>query len=211
MTEEENKIVQIEYTVVLFYRYAYLANPLEFAKDVDSLCHNHAATHEILGRILVSEEGLNGTLAAFRKEHLERLIHEITIEYPQFSNVDWKYSTGQGTTLPFSDLHIKHVKQLIGSGLKGKFIDEMVSFDEYSYGGLSERCTGKHLSPKEFHNSLITDNQCKEPSIIIDVRNKFEYDIGHFQSARTLGTNTYSESFDALQKMLLDDLKADKK
>ena len=211
MTEEEDKTLLKEYTVVLFYRYAHLANPLEFIEFVGSLCRNNEGTSTILGRILVAKEGLNGTLAAFRKDYLESLIQEIAINYPQFSSVDWKYSTGQGAALPFSDLHIKHVRQLIGSGLKGKCVDEMMYFDEDSYGGISENCTGKHLSPRDFHDALIAENQGGKAPIIIDVRNKFEYEIGHFQCARTLGTNTYSESFDAMQKMLVDDVEADRR
>ena len=209
MTGEDDRATLEEYTVVLFYRYAHIADPQEFVMFLESLCSNSKGT--LLGRILVAEEGLNGTLAAFEREHLETLIHDIATKYPQFSKVDWKYSIGQGTVLPFSDLHIRCAKKLLGSGLKGRCVDEMISFSEHSYGGLSEKCTGRHLSPKDFHESLMVDSQNEKTPIIIDVRNKFEYAIGHFQSARSLDTNTYSESFDALQKLLLDDLKADKK
>ena len=211
MTEKgsQHQLEKRNYNVVLFYKYAYLADPLKFIDFVGTLCRR-SDDIQILGRILVAEEGINGTLSAFQRVHLDYVIQQIAFKYPQFSNVDWKFSNGKGLQLPFGDLHLRHVKQLIGGGLKGKLVDEMISFDECTIGGLSETCTGKHLSPREFHDSLISSHQEEEP-IVIDVRNKFEYEIGHFRQAMTLDTNTYSESYDSLQQMLVNDLKADKK
>lgn len=37
--------------------------------------------------------------------------------------------------------------------------------------------------------------------MIVDIRNQYEYDIGHFQNARNLETFTYSETWSSLDKL----------
>jgi UPF0176 protein len=71
----------------------------------------------------------------------------------------------------------------------------------YSYhcykGGVEG--TGVHLTPSEFHEALGRDD-----GICIDVRNGFEYDVGHFKNALNLNTYTYSETWSALDNVLKD-------
>lgn len=60
--------------------------------------------------------------------------------------------------------------------------------------------TGTHLEPEEFHEALQKD----ENAIVLDIRNEFEYDIGHFKGATNLKTFTYSETWSAMEKALED-------
>src|SRR5699024_12135324 len=41
-----------------------------------------------------------------------------------------------------------------------------------------KQLTGEYLSPKEFKEALLSDD-----TIVIDARNDYEYDLGHFRGA----------------------------
>ena len=217
--------------VVLFYKYF-------LTKDFP-LLHQHAAYYEpriveflkslcqrlrLKGRVLLSVEGVNGTLSAANTEVLEQYIQEMeqfellrdcgvpndggrhassTVEptpltdnhhhqqqqqqeqqqqqqqhYEHlFQDIDWKKSsissntnTNHNHTLPepFPDLKISIVKEIISSG-GGVQVDELLQHG------------GEHLEPKEFHRVL----QENPNVVLIDVRNAFECDIGHFVNPHT--------------------------
>jgi predicted sulfurtransferase len=57
---------------------------------------------------------------------------------------------------------------------------------------------GTHLSPSEFHQTILQNDNV----LLIDARNRFEYDVGHFVNPQTLDKATNPEtavfsSFDA--------------
>lgn len=189
--------------VVLFYKYFvsswcpdvfsgnaewYVDRLEEFQRN---LCHELGCQ----GRILLSVEGINGTLSGANEKviknyissmksfHLQRdcgLPPELNDCCPSsttaaantedernflFRDVDWKESSVEdGILEPFPDLKISVVKEIVSTGGQVKVNDIP--------GG-----TGKHLSPKEFHQALISN---EKPVVVIDVRNTFEHDIGHF-------------------------------
>jgi predicted sulfurtransferase len=88
-----------------------------------------------------------------------------------FSDIDWKESSTQNaknqersqTIEPFPDLKVSVVTEIIASGSK-------VSAKDVANHG------GTHLSPREFHKVLIENPD----AVLVDVRNTFEYNIGHF-------------------------------
>lgn len=178
------------YKVVLFYRYAVV-------EDVELLIGSLMKTCSglgLLGRILVSSEGINGTLAG-SFDSIDRF-DVIIRQDDRFRAIDLKYSTGSGENLPFIDLSVRRVDEIISCGQGARqFIDSNITFDPDSFGGIQG--TGIHLSPEEFHVGV----QSKE-SIVLDIRNKFEYDIGHFEKAVGLDTFQYAETFDTLDNIL---------
>ena len=92
-------------------------------------------------------------------------------EHCLFRNVDWKKSTcsvSNNLPEPFPDLKVSVVKEIISSG-------NTVHVDEITRYG------GKHLDPTEFHRTLQQDPNV----VLIDVRNTFECDIGHFVNPHT--------------------------
>jgi predicted sulfurtransferase len=70
---------------------------------------------------------------------------------------------------PFPDLKISIVKELVSTG-------GAVSVDDITQFG------GTHLTPEQFHRKLVgaAAGQREKEVVLIDVRNTFEYDIGHF-------------------------------
>lgn len=92
-----------------------------------------------------------------------------TSEY-LFQGINWKLSTvadasPESTTClePFPDLKVNVVQEIISTG-------GLISAHDVTFHA------GKHLSPAEFHQCIL-DNP---DAVLIDVRNTFEHDIGHF-------------------------------
>ena len=178
-----------DYTIALFYRYVLIAEPAELVEQLKEKCQRFG----LLGRILVSREGVNGTLAG-GVAAVNTFVEELSAD-PRFANIDWKFTNDRGDSLPFLGLSIRVVDEIIASGRAGSFINSNISFNDATYGGISG--TGTHLTPTEFHNAL-----ARNDGIILDIRNEFEFDIGHFKGSRNLKTFNYAETFDALDQVL---------
>lgn len=150
---------------------------------------------QLKGRILVASEGINGTLAGFDGSVA------MFIEYMQrvderYHLIDWKFSTGIGDDLPFVDLFISSVNEIVSCGREKDFIKKHVSYDPDSFGGITGG--GVHLTPVEFHQQI----QSTANPVVIDIRNRFEYDVGHFKDSISVDTNVYSETWKALDSIV---------
>jgi predicted sulfurtransferase len=186
-------------TVVLFYKYfppslfPLLNKYLDFyekklAQHQKELCNKLY----LKGRILLASEGVNGTLSANSSERVreyistmenleiieafgipddEHLPNSFEAEF-LFRGIDWKESsTGRGILEPFPDLKISIVKEIISTG------GSVSVQDVVDHGG-------KHLTPQQFHETL-SQGFGSDDVVLIDVRNTFEHDIGHFINPRT--------------------------
>lgn len=175
--------------VSLFYRYAHLEQLEEIIAAINGICRRL----QLLGRCLVSFEGVNGTMAGspsalFAFESIMRFMD------PSFVHMDIKYS--YTNSLPFKTLSVRIVDELIAPGSrKGAIIKDHVKFDE-SYGGLDG--TGFHLIPRDFHSQVLQLLNDDSQGLLLDIRNLFESDIGRFQGSKSLDTYYYSESWDAI-------------
>ena len=185
---------------MLFYRYAQLQELDGIIADWTQYCNNFG----ILGRCLVASEGINGTFAGFG-DTIQALIRYIRNYDERFNLIDFKLSSGVGSTLPFPQLSIYQTKEIISLGNFKDYINSYVSYDDSSFGGLAQ--TGIHLEPIEFHDRI--KNMDNDKSILIDVRNKFETDIGTFKNAVPVDTYYYSETWDSLDKIVGDDQNKD--
>jgi predicted sulfurtransferase len=185
------------YKIVLFYKYVSVPCVDTRKEWFLGLCNKL----ELLGRVLVATEGINGTVAG-PGSSIDKFVAECSLI---FENVDWKVSSASGSRLPFNDLHIKLVPELIGCGEQKQRIDKQVSFDVSLFGGLSG--TGVHLTPQQFHEAL---NKNENDKLLLDIRNEFEYDIGRFRGAASLRTNTYAETWQALDSIFEDTATVDK-
>jgi UPF0176 protein len=177
--------------VVLFYRYF---TEQEFdVEQLQSFCHDICAEYGLKGRLLLATEGINGTVSAIDRTQLQQFIAAME-QYEQpvgsgqrpFDPIDWKISfttaqqqiataTGEGVDAPsndiepFPDLKIRIVSEIISTG-------GSVSVHDIPTHG------GTHLSPQEFHEALTQQQHgtTNDDVVLIDVRNTFEHDIGHF-------------------------------
>ena len=187
-----------EKSVVLFYKYFVPSDTPKVVKDhgehyakqlerfSKEICHKLS----LKGRLLISTQGINGTVSANSDETLQEYIdamrqwdvledcplpsemskddvasHTSSSSKP-FEYVDWK--TSQSSVEPFPDLKISRVKELVSTG--GSISVESLTPDQQ----------GKHLTPQEFHQVLEQQSDKNKPVVLVDVRNTFEHEIGHF-------------------------------
>ena len=146
----------MEYRVLLYYNYTKIENPEQFAKEHLALCKSLG----LKGRILVAEEGINGTASG-------------TIEATQ-QYMDWMHNDER-----FKDTWFK-IDESEGHAFRKMFVrprKELVALNlEEDVDPL--RLTGEYLDPKAFKEALLD-----EDTIVLDARNDYEYDLGHFRGA----------------------------
>lgn len=146
----------MDYRVLLYYKYTTIEEPEEFRRQHLGFCKDLG----LKGRILVSEEGMNGTVSG-------------TIEATQ------KYMDAMHADERFSDMIFK-IDPAEGHAFKKMFVryrPEIVSLNLEDDVDPNET-TGKYLDPKEFREALLDEN-----TVVIDARNDYEYDLGHFRGA----------------------------
>ncbi|MGG3572901.1 rhodanese-related sulfurtransferase [Bacillus gobiensis] len=156
----------MEYRVLLYYKYVPIEDPEQFAIDHLEFCKELG----LLGRILVSEEGINGTVSG-TVEQTEKYMQALG-EDPRFADTVFKVDEASGHA--FKKMHVRHKKELVNLSLE----DDVNPLE----------ITGKHLSPKEFY-----ENMQQEDTVVIDARNDYEYDLGHFRGAIRPDIKTFRE------------------
>jgi len=158
-----------------FYRYANIENPKEFR---DKLYGEWSAL-DCFGRIYVAREGINAQMNV-PEHNLENFLKQLNF-IPELADVPIKYAlVDNGKS--FYKLTIKVRPKIVADGLNNDTYD------------LSK--VGKHLSALEFHELA------GEPeTLVIDMRNHYESEIGRFQNAVCPDADTFR---DAIQIVIRD-------
>ena len=165
-----------ERLTISFYQYAQLGNPVVF--------RNHLFIHwndlDVLGRIYVANEGINAQLSvpaenfeAFKK-HLDSISFLKDVRLNIAIEQDNK---------SFLKLKVKVRKKILADGLND------ATFDVTN--------KGIHVNAEKF-NELIEDPN----TILVDMRNHYESEIGHFKNAITPDVDTFRDSLDIIEKDL---------
>lgn len=157
---------KLDYQVLLYYKYIEIDDPQAFRDQHFEFCSSLG----LKGRILVATEGINGTVSG-TVEQTEKYM-EFMRSDARFSDMVFKMEKSEGHA--FKKLKIKVKPEIVNLSL-----DEDLNPNEI---------TGKHLSPKEFLETLKQDDV-----IILDARNTYEYDLGHFRGAIRPDIETFRE------------------
>lgn len=168
---------------ISFYKYHYLDNPQEFR---DSIYHDWF-TLNCFGRIYVAREGINAQMSV--PEHQFNDFLDTLNKYEILKGIPIKYAV-EDNGKSFYKLTIKVRPRLVADGL-----------DEGAYDVTN---VGKHLSGIEFHELA-----AKKDSVVVDMRNYYESEIGHFEGAICPEADTFREELEIVTNLLQD--KKDKK
>ncbi|SFE82357.1 oxygen-dependent tRNA uridine(34) hydroxylase TrhO [Alteribacillus iranensis] len=144
------------YRVLLYYYYTPLEDPETFAADHLDYCKDLG----LKGRILVATEGINGTVSG-TVEQTEQYMKDMKND-PRFSDIVFKIDEAEGHA--FKKMHVRHRPELVTLRLEDDIDPNEI--------------TGEYLSPKEFRDALL-----REDTVVLDARNDYEYDLGHFRGA----------------------------
>jgi predicted sulfurtransferase len=152
-------------SLVLFYQYVEpMWTPAEHKKAL-SFVINHGKEHKITGRGRCAAEGLNCTLTG-TPGNLRAFCEGLRKWNPLFLETDFKFTDGLNPHERFKALTIRKTEELVAYGLNG---------DDAVRPSL-ESNTAKHVEAHKFHKMME-----KPDTVIIDVRNRYENEIGHFQ------------------------------
>lgn len=168
---------------ISFYKYHYLENPQEFR---DNLYREWFAL-DCFGRIYIAREGINAQMSV-PEQHFDAFMktfgkHEILKDIPV------KYAV-EDNGKSFYKLTIKVRPKLVADGL-----------DDGAYDVTN---VGKHLTGLEFHELA-----GKEDTLVVDMRNFYESEIGHFEGALCPQADTFREELEIVTSLL--EKKKDKK
>ena len=145
------------FEVILYYNFSPIKEVERFNKQHKKFCHGLG----IKGRIYISHEGINGTVAGTSKQ---------IDAYKQFlwslsGFEDTEFKQDQSEYIPFAKLICK-------------VREEIVSLHVH---GIDPNTGGTHLEPDKWRQAM----ESEEDYVMIDVRNNYESKVGHFKDALT--------------------------
>ena len=161
-----------------FYAYAKIENPQQFRNDL-FIAWNAL---DALGRTYVAKEGINAQMSV-PAENIEAF-RETLEAYDFMKNIRLNVAV-EHDDHSFLKLTVKVRDKIVADGLN----DE--TFDVTNIG--------VHLKAKEFNQILENPD-----TIVVDFRNHYESEIGHFKGAITPDVETFRESLPIINEQLKD-------
>lgn len=145
-----------KYRVLLYYKYVKIEEHETYAKLHLKFCRSLG----VKGRILIAEEGINGTLSG-TPEQTDAYIYAMRMDQ-RFTDMAFKIDEVEQHA--FKKLFVRPRSEIVTMDLENDLDPNQI--------------TGKRLKPKQFLEAMKDENV-----LLIDVRNDYEYDIGHFKNA----------------------------
>jgi UPF0176 protein len=167
-----------------FYTYAHIDNPQLFR----DFLFIHWNKLEVLGRIYVSFEGINAQLSVPAKKFDLFKSHLDSVDF--LNGIRLNIAIEQYNK-SFLKLKIKVRQKIVADGLDDSTFDVT-------------NC-GVHVNAETF-NKLVQDPD----TLLVDMRNHYESEIGHFEGAITPDVDTFRQSLTLIEKDL-EAHKSDKK
>lgn len=151
------------YLALAYYLFASIEDPHSEIKRHKKYFENQ----DVTGRIYFSEEGVNAQLSG-ELSQIEAYMAWLR-EDPRFAGV--RFNVHPASENIFPRMTIKYRKQLVA-------LDQRVEIGE----------GGEHVSPEKWKEMLESGEY-----LILDVRNQYEWEIGHFEGAELPSLQTFRE------------------
>lgn len=158
----------IKYQTLLYYCYSKIEEAEQFASDHLQFCKSL----NLFGRIIVADEGLNGTVSG-TDESCKMYMDTLHAD-PRFAKIDFKVDDVEEPS--FIKMHCRYKAEIVFSGLR----DPSVINPEIK--------TGIHLEPQDFVKMKDDDDV-----VIVDVRSNYEHSIGRFKNAITFDIENFRD------------------
>ncbi|HIW33463.1 MAG TPA: rhodanese-related sulfurtransferase [Candidatus Paenibacillus intestinavium] len=146
----------MDYRILLYYHYTAIEDSELFAKEHLAFCKSL----ELKGRILVAYEGINGTVSGTVEQTNAYMAYMNA--HPLFQGMVFKIDESE--THAFKKMHVRSRPELVNLSLE----DDINPLE----------VTGRYVAPADFYEEMQQEN-----TIVIDARNTYEYDVGHFDGA----------------------------
>ena len=170
---------ETEYRItVSFYQYFFIENTQAFRDDL----YKGLSALNVFGRIYIATEGINAQISV--PESNFDAFKKFLFQYPSLDGIRLnKAVDNDGKS--FWVLKIKIREKIVADGI----VDP--SFNMAN--------KGKYVNASEF-NHLTTDPN----TLIVDMRNHYEYEVGHFENAIEVPSDTFREQLPMAANMLQD-------
>ena len=152
------------YYILGFYKFKKIYK----IKNNKKKLQTHFINNSIRGTIILSSEGINGTLSG-KKQKLKLAINKIKKSF-KFKNFD-SFNISKSKFQPFHRSKVKIKKEVVPMGFK-----------------IKKRNLKNHVDPLKW-NKLINNKE----TFLIDARKPFEYDVGTFNGAINPKVNNFRE------------------
>jgi UPF0176 protein len=167
----------ISRTTLSFYRYVRIDDPYALKEElINTLgalgCH---------GRIYVASEGINAQMNV-PKEHWDAFDAYIQSKR-EFVGMPYKIAVEETDTVSFYKLTVKVKKTIVADGITDPTFDVTQ--------------VGEYLTAEEM-NEYVHDPE----AIVVDMRNGYESEVGHFKNAITPDVDTFREELRIIPELL---------
>ena len=170
-------------TTLSFYQYAEISDPKTFRDEL----YTNLNALKVFGRIYVAYEGINAQLSVpvsnfdFLKGYLYSIsfLNNVRLNIAVDNTDKDQYKFGKG----FWVLKIKVRDKIVADGITDPRFD------------MNKK--GRYVDAKQF-NLLTAD----PATVVVDMRNHYEYEVGHFENAIQIPSDTFREQLPIAVDML---------
>ena len=165
-------------TTVSFYKYHQIEDPQSFR---DRLFARWKELN-VLGRTYIASEGINAQISV-PTENFETFVEDLfTIDFLNGIRLNTAVDEGKS----FYALKVKLRNKIVADGI------EDPDFDPSN--------TGKYLNAEEWNQQLADPN-----TVVVDMRNHYESEVGHFEGAICPDVDTFREELHIVEDILQND------
>ena len=151
---------------ISFYKYFEIVNPQEFRDYL----YKHLVELNVFGRIYVAKEGINAQISVsnFTYENFKDFLYSIE----ELNGIRLNIAVDDGKS--FWVLKVKVRAQIVADAIN----DPSFNMNQ----------KGKYVDAVKMNNMLQEGS-----TVVIDMRNHYEYEVGHFENAIELPSDTFRE------------------
>lgn len=167
-----------ERTTISFYKYHRIADPVKFRNELFKVLDQIG----VMGRIYVATEGINGQISVPTKNVDQFRTQLYSIDFLNGIRLNLAVEDNGKS---FFKLKILVRKKIVADGLNDETFDVTNS--------------GTHLNAKDFNQ--LAD---QPDTVIVDMRNHYESEVGHFKNAICPDVDTFREELQVVGDLLKD-------
>lgn len=156
------------FKILLFYKYIQIDDPSALRDAQRALCERLF----LKGRITVATEGINGTIEG--TDSAVKKYQRFMIQDSRFKDVHFKISDSPGQAFP--KLSVKVRSEIVAGRLGDQDINPNL-------------ISGQYIKAEKLHEWF---KQQKE-FYVVDMRNDFEYEVGHFTNSIFSGMTNFAD------------------
>lgn len=165
-------------TTISFYQYFHIQNPQAFRDEL----YRAFNAMKVFGRIYVASEGINAQMSV--PTHYFDVFRDFLYSYKPLNGIRLNIAVNDNGK-SFWVLKIKVREKIVADGIE----DPSFSMEN----------KGKYVNAQQMNELLEAPG-----TVVIDMRNHYEYEVGHFENAIEIPSDTFREQLPMAAEMMKD-------